>query len=186
VVGTGNADQIDVPERKKDKHFEEDRTKFCLSEKDGEEYIRQRNSISAFMKKRREREQNQAAYERLARLKRLTAPEIKKLLASELDQHGYRALEFGAPELGKDVFLPFTVEDGTHTEHESPRILAKLLRGLLEEANWRLASEGISYRVGILSGRLHGYEREEDLLRIIQQLPKKPKPDTMPRNRAPK
>ena len=51
--------------------------------------------------------------------------------------------------------------------------LEKLLRKALDDTNWRLMSDGTSYRVGILSGRLRAYEREEDQLELIRLKKKK-------------
>jgi hypothetical protein len=45
--------------------------------------------------------------------------------------------------------------------------LKKLIKGVLEDTNWRLMSDGVQYRLGILTGRLKAYEREEDLTTII-------------------
>ena len=45
----------------------------------------------------------------------------------------------------------------------------KLLRKTLKETNWRLMTDGASYRLGMLEGRLRAYEREDDLVNLIQQ-----------------
>lgn len=45
--------------------------------------------------------------------------------------------------------------------------LQKLLKTALESTNWRLMSEGTSYRMGCVYGRLKGYEREEDLAELF-------------------
>jgi len=37
----------------------------------------------------------------------------------------------------------------------------------LEETNWRLMGDGVCYRAGYLSGKLKCYEKEEDLLDIV-------------------
>ena len=46
--------------------------------------------------------------------------------------------------------------------------LKRLLKKTLEDTNWRLMSEGITYRLGMLEGRLRAYEKEEDLVKLIQ------------------
>ena len=51
---------------------------------------------------------------------------------------------------------------------ESRYRLKKLVNKILEGVNWRLMSDGVSCRVGILSGRLRAYERDEDLLKLIK------------------
>jgi hypothetical protein len=59
----------------------------------------------------------------------------------------------------------------------SPKIrihTANLFIGsVLEATNWRLMSDGISYRVGFLTGRFHGYEHEEDLANLMRTKMKK-------------
>jgi hypothetical protein len=37
----------------------------------------------------------------------------------------------------------------------------------LIDTNWRLMSDGISYRLGYLNGRLRAYEQEEDLKELV-------------------
>ncbi|TXG76825.1 hypothetical protein E6P97_02860 [Patescibacteria group bacterium] len=41
--------------------------------------------------------------------------------------------------------------------------LKKLVDNTIEGTNWRLKSDGISYRLGYLNGRVKAYEGEEDL-----------------------
>lgn len=80
-------------------------------------------------------------------------------------------LKFETPEIGKDVFLSFTVTDAhPRGERESSHDLKRLVHKALEGVNWRLMSDGISYRVCILSGRLRAYEKEEDLLKLIKKI----------------
>jgi hypothetical protein len=58
--------------------------------------------------------------------------------------------------------------------------LKKLIQKALEDTNWRLMSEGISYRLGYLKGRLRAYESEEDLKKLVLQKAKK-QPDQAPK-----
>lgn len=37
---------------------------------------------------------------------------------------------------------------------------------MLEDTNWRLTSNGITYRLDYLSGRLRAYESEEELKKL--------------------
>jgi len=54
-------------------------------------------------------------------------------------------------------------------EYDSKNNLKKLIKKILEKTNWRLMSEGIDYRLGYLSGKLKGYENEEDLIKIVRK-----------------
>jgi len=71
--------------------------------------------------------------------------------------------------MGRYVVVPFTVQeaDNDRGEYDSKNSLGKLIKKTLEKTNWRLMSEGISYRVGYLSGRLRCYENETDLMKIV-------------------
>jgi len=46
--------------------------------------------------------------------------------------------------------------------------IPKLVLNFYHEApTWRLMSDGISYRLGYLNGRVRAYEREEDLKQLV-------------------
>jgi len=66
--------------------------------------------------------------------------------------------------------MPFTVQDSSsrHEELEVKYDLKQLLKKRLENTNWRLMTDGVSYRLGFLSGRLRGYDSEEELLKLIK------------------
>ena len=72
--------------------------------------------------------------------------------------------------MGKDVFIRFSTRDekSGRVEYHSTKDLRKIINKTLENTAWRLMSEGISYRLGFLSGRLRGYEREEDLIKLVK------------------
>jgi len=55
-----------------------------------------------------------------------------------------------------------------YTGYDSRRQLRKIIRKSLEGVNWNLMSDGISYRLGILSGSLKGFENEEDLVTLVK------------------
>ncbi|MEO6508676.1 MAG: hypothetical protein ABIO02_01875 [Patescibacteria group bacterium] len=44
--------------------------------------------------------------------------------------------------------------------------LGKIINTVLEDTNWRLILNSITYRLGYLEGRLKGYEQEEDMLKL--------------------
>ncbi len=57
---------------------------------------------------------------------------------------------------------------GDREEYDSKKALKKLIEGILADTTWRLMSDGISYRLGILTGRLKAHEREEDLMKLVK------------------
>ncbi|MBU1046233.1 hypothetical protein KKH36_00430 [Patescibacteria group bacterium] len=72
------------------------------------------------------------------------------------------------------VSLSFTLEDSkTENEYDSKNNLKKLIKKRLEDTNWRLMSEGIDYRLGVLSGKFRVYEKEEDLVKLIKNAKRK-------------
>ena len=48
--------------------------------------------------------------------------------------------------------------------------LKALVSKALENTNWKLMSDGITYRMGILKGRIRGMEKEKDLLKHVHSL----------------
>lgn len=58
-------------------------------------------------------------------------------------------------------------------EYDSRKTLEKILEKALEDTNWSQMSEGVSYRLGFLSGRIRGYETEEDLQELTKSRMKK-------------
>jgi hypothetical protein len=55
----------------------------------------------------------------------------------------------------------------TDNQRVSASNLQKLVKKTLIGTNWRLMTQGIDYRLGLLSGRLRAYESEEDLLKLV-------------------
>ncbi len=109
------------------------------------------------------------------KIKKLTFVQLKNLLSPILEKAHYINLEFDNPDIGKDVQFVFTVNDSNDTRQElaSEADLKKLIKKTLEDTNWRLMSEGIRYKLGILTGRLRGFENEEDLLELVKRQEKK-------------
>ena len=70
--------------------------------------------------------------------------------------------------------MPFSIHDAKErSESQSMGDLKKAITKNLQGTNWRLMSDGVDYRLGMLSGRLRGYEREEDLLELVRLEKKK-------------
>jgi len=127
------------------------------------------------MDKLKEKEKHKDVYNKVAKLKKLTVVDLEKLLVPILKKASYIKFQFGQPDMGKDLFLPFTVQDAKSERKDliSTSNLNKLLKKALYDTTWRLMSEGTSYRVGILSGRLRAYESEEDQLKLVRLKEKK-------------
>ena len=118
----------------------------------------------------KEKEQHKDLYEKATKLKKLKIIELEKHLTFTLKKESYVQLQLGSPEIGKDVIVPFTIHDSNskRDERESSSDLTKLIKKKLKGTNWRLMTDGVSYRLGMLSGRLRGYEQEEGLVKLVR------------------
>ncbi|MGB0757356.1 MAG: hypothetical protein ACPGO5_02775 [Patescibacteria group bacterium] len=171
-----NVDELDLSAKKEkpkiDKDFEKDRARFCLSEEEGQKYIQAKTNMEQMkhlVDEMKEREKNKDTYDKVAKLKKLTLVQLENTLTPELEKNGYIKLELATPEMDKDVIVGFTVRESKddREEYDSKNQLKKLVQNLLKDTNWRLMSDGIHYRLGILQGRLRAYEREGDLKKLV-------------------
>lgn len=149
------------------------RSKFCFSDDEGKKYVTDTEHLRQATRHFRDLEAKQAdpVYQKAMALKKLTVAELEKLLTQSLEKEKYVKLAFDKPEIAKFVIVPFTVQDSDdkRQEQDSASILRKVLKRTLEETNWRLMTDGLIYRLGYLSGRLKGYEREEDLMQLVSR-----------------
>ncbi|MEN9524071.1 MAG: hypothetical protein RL536_140 [Candidatus Parcubacteria bacterium] len=176
----GNVDTDELDLRPKpaepDPDYEKDRARFCLTEetvKKPREEKWQLEGMAKIVDEWKEKEKHKEDYEAVKKIQKLTVIDLEKVLVPVVEPAGYIKLQFGTPDMGRDLFLPFTVHDSKpgRTDRDSSYTLQKLIKKALEETNWRLMTDGISYRLGILTGRLRAYEREEDLLRLVREKP---------------
>lgn len=156
-----------------DPNFIADREKYCLSKEEGEKWrseLAQMESTKSLIADFKERNKNKDQYDKVAQIKKLTIIELEKLITPALEKAGYVKLQLSNPEITKDFIVPFGVYDSRsdRPERSSEADLDRLLHKILQGINWRLMSEGVSYRLGFLSGRLRGYSREEELLKMVK------------------
>jgi len=149
-----------------DPNFEKDRRRFCLSATEGQEYIGQKErlkQIQSILAVSKEDEKNR---ELLVKIKKLNIAQLRKFLTPKLKKENYIKLDFSKPEIRGDVIIEFTVQDNKtdRDEYDSRIQLQRLLKKKLANTNWRLMSEGVFYKLGVLSGRLRGYEDIKDLI----------------------
>jgi transposase-like protein len=164
-----------ITEEKPDKYWEVDKARFLLDEKRGREYIEERQhlgdleSIKTLLDSSKEHEEHKELYDAVAALKRVNIGQLQETLQAVVEKVGYTELRFEKPEMGKDVIIGFSCLDGRaeRAEYDSRITLKKTVVKRLNATNWRLMSDGISYRLGYLTGRLRAYDREEDMLRLV-------------------
>lgn len=159
--------------------LEKYRVAFCLSDEEGEKFLYELEAME-YAKQVRENAQQKydnSAYVQVTKLKKLTIVDLEKLLTSVLSKSKYTKLSFSSPEINQFIFAPFTLQDADSSRRAniSTSTLEKILKSTLENTNWRLV-DSVTYRLGFLSGRLKGYEREEDLVKLYEkkQEPQKP------------
>ena len=82
---------------------------------------------------------------------------------------GFTEFSLDKPEMKKYVSVGFSCLDSKSDREDaaSRKMLQKAIKDALEPTNWRLMSNGVSYRLGYFSGRLRAYEDEEDLKKLI-------------------
>lgn len=175
VFTLSSSPKIEEPE---DPYFERDRAHFCFTKEQTSHYadftIKLEN-VTKMFEESKKRDKHQDVYDAADQLQKLTIDQLEKMLIAVMAKNGYVKLELAQPEINKYVIIPFTVRDAKpDREHRSSEIdLRQLIRTTLEPTSWRLMNDGVTYRLGILSGKLKGYEREEDLVQLVQQIKKK-------------
>jgi len=165
---------LTVKEWKPDADYARDRERFCLTEAEAQKKLEEKlqlENIKRIVDGWKEKDKKKKEYDIITKLKKLTIPDLEKYLVPLLEKDGYAKLQFGNPDMNKNVFLPFTIRDekSDRTDQASTFTIQKVIKKVLENTNWRLMSDGILYRLGILSGRLHAYEKGEDLLRLVSK-----------------
>ncbi len=155
-----------------DPDFATDRARFCLTKEEGEKYreeIYHLERVGDLLKEWKKKDDNKELYAKVAKIKKLTVIELEKLLAPALEKESYIHLQLASPEIDRNVIVPFTVQDSKtgRESRTSEYDLKRILKKILEDTNWRLMTDGVNYRLGVLTGRLKGYESEEDLLKLV-------------------
>lgn len=168
-------DEIDltVKEETPDPDYEKDRARFCLNEEAAKKPLEEKwrlEQMGRLVESWKEREKHKDIYDAVAKIKKLTIAELQNLLNPIIQKAQYIKFEFGKPEIQRDVVIEFSLQDAKQgrSEYDSKRELQKLINSLLTGTNWHLMSQGVSYRLGFLSGKLRGTEGEENLAKLVK------------------
>ncbi len=164
---------LTVKKKKPDPNFERDRKRFCFTKERGEQWREEKfrwEEVARIDKEMEEKNKKKHIYTVVEKMDKMTIDQLERRLNKVLKKNSFEKLSFGQPEIDKYVITPFTVRDtkGGRDKRSSELELQRLFRISLEPTNWRLMSEGLSSRLGVLSGRLKGYEDEEDLVRLVE------------------
>ena len=137
------------------KEFRINKDRFCLSDEKGREYVHQKANIeklSAIVEKTKK-----DVVEEKPDQKTLTIVQLRTLLKQAFLKKEYVKFSLGEPNIDKDIIMSFRVQDNKdRDEYTSRTCLKRTIDAALKDTNWKLMSEGLRYRLGILSGRLKG------------------------------
>lgn len=106
----------------------------------------------------------------LEKIQKMTIPQIENRLRERLEKDAYLKLDFDKPKMGRNVIVEYSVQDSSDRKAtESKSKLRRVLTETLMETNWRMCSK-ITYRMGYLQGKLKGFETENDLREIAEEI----------------
>jgi len=156
------------------KRFEYDKQRFCLNDQQGQRYRHWVESMKQIESQTKEQEANTELYDKLADTKKINIASLEKLLKAITKKIGYADLQITMPSPGQQIIVEFSVRDTEEKreDYDSRKTLDKAIEKALDNKNWSLA-EGVSYRLGLLSGRIRGYETEEELQKLTKSRMKK-------------
>lgn len=156
---------------KEDPLFEEDRKKYCLSEKLGNAQMIGMTNLEHCSKIWKEKEKNKDIYEKIDKVEKVTILDLESRLSKPLEKSGFVRFHFRDPERSPNVelYVPFVVYDEKkdRASLQSSFALKGLLKRLLKDTNWRLMSDGVIYKVGMLEGRLRVYDTEQEMIKLV-------------------
>lgn len=167
--------------------LEKYRKEYCLDEKEGEECLLNLEAMeyTKFAKEDEIQKNDNPAYEALSHIKKIEINELESLLTKSLEKDNFAELSFEKPELAQNVLVPFTTQNSAQSRNKQKAVhdLETIIKETLKDTNWRLTSDGITNRLGYLSGSLKGYETEDDLIKLAGKAkPIKPPEQDIERN----
>lgn len=168
-------DKIDLTDKteKPDPDYEKDRIHYCLLDKEFRDKLIEVKSglenMARLGKEWKEKKDNKHIYDAVKEMKKPKIAELVPLLAPVLEKAGYIEFSLDKPEMGRDVYVGFSCLDNKsgRDDYDSRKTLKKLVDSALSDTNWRLMSDGISYRLGYLNGRVKAFEGEEALKELV-------------------
>lgn len=152
---------------------DQDRLKYCTSFINRRTYYEDLTAIADIGKLVSENKKLKNEKEELevAKVERPNIPQLEKKLTGIAEKNGFIKLQFDKPEIGRHVVIGFSLQDPSdRNEQESVKLITASFKEAFFHTNWRLMTEGISYRLGYLTGRLKSYDREEDILEIAKKI----------------
>lgn len=176
------SDRERLEKEKKDKELlEKYRKEFCLDEKEGEECLLNVEAMeyTKFAHDDTIRENDNPAYTALSEIRKIEINDLEDLLSKSLEKENFIKISLDRPELGQHVTVSFTTQNTNRDRNKNTSVydLEKLIKEAIKGTNWKLAPEGITDRLGFLTGKLIGYETEEDLLKLVGKVKQPQNPE---------
>ena len=143
-----------------DHNYAKDRDRFCMTDEEGKEYLSAKFKMDQLEFIKKESQKEKEIIEKTKHIKKLNITELEELLSKELAKINFVKFETSNPEMGTDIVISFTIHDSQkdRSNYDSQNQLKKAIGSILKNTNWHLMSDGVSYRLGILSGRLRGLD----------------------------
>jgi hypothetical protein len=151
-----------------DPDFAKDKLEYCLSEEEGRKYVSYKYDLKNMVRivdEFKDHQKNKVVYEKAQNIKQLSLADLSELLNKGLKKSNYVGLSITNPQVGKDLIINFSVQDDKvgRENYESCQMLRKALVKLLGGTNWKLMSDGVSYKLGVLTGRLRGQDDKDQI-----------------------
>lgn len=146
------------------KEFNENKLRFCLSEKEGLKYIESKNSLNKLQELLKKSDVNKVKKE----IEVLSIKQVHNQLKLLLKKDGFEKIRFSDPDISRDIIFKFSAIDSKErSDYDLRTKLCKVIKTYFKDSNWNLMSEGIEARLGIVKGRMRGKERTDMSLQNI-------------------
>lgn len=160
----------EIKEKRNKELLEKFREECCYSEEKGKEMV-ELSEVLAFAREVREFEASKyddPAFEKSVNINKIGIVEVENLLREVLEKEKYIKFSTDKPEIDRYVFLPFSFQDSdsVRSRKNNLSVLEKQIKNTLEGSNWRLLSGSLMNRLGFITGKLKGYEQDQDLQEI--------------------
>ena len=108
------------------------------------------------------------------KIEKLKVSKLEGKLKSALEPHGFVKFQFEKTKIDRFVIAEFSVQDTSDREgRESIKVIKKFLEAELFTTNWRLMASDIDCRLGIITGKIKGFEDDESILKIAKEVKEK-------------
>lgn len=157
-----------------DSHYTLDRKRFCFDEETMRRFEAKLERMARLAKVYADattKTESADVYDAIKDIKQLKIIQLIELLRPVFEKAHYTEFKLGEPQLGESVTVEFSCldADADRQEYQSKTNLRKALATALDETNWRLMNDSVSYRLGHLTGKLRAYEGEEALKKLVER-----------------